>query len=49
LTGRWGGLAGAGAKEALERFLKEADRLTESHRFQRGYVFDRNELYEDRA
>ena len=44
-----GGLAGAGAADALEGFLKEADRLAESHRFQRGYVFDRNELYEDRA
>ena len=36
------GLAGAGAAEALEGFLEEADRLAESHRFQRGYVFDRN-------
>ena len=44
-----GGLAGADAAEALEGFLEEADRLTESHRFQRGYVFDRNELYEDRV
>jgi hypothetical protein len=35
--------------EALEGFLEEADRLAESHRFQRGYVFDRNELYEDRV
>ena len=43
------GLAGAGAAEALEGFLKEADRLAESHRFQRGYVFDRNGLYEDRV
>ena len=43
------GLAGAGATEALEGLLKEADRLAESHRFQRGYVFDRNELYEDRV
>ena len=43
------GLAGAGAAEALEGFLREADRLAESHRFQRGYVFDRSELYEDRA
>jgi hypothetical protein len=43
------GLAGAGAAEALEGFLKEADRLAESHRFQRGYMFDRNELYEDRV
>ena len=46
---RGGGLAGADAAEALEGFLKEADRLAESHRFQRGYVFDRNELYEDRV
>ena len=44
-----GGLVGAGAAEALEGFLKEANRLAESHRFQRGYVFDRNELYEDRV
>jgi hypothetical protein len=42
------GLAGASAAEALEGFLGEADRLAESHRLQRGYVFDRNELYEDR-
>ena len=41
------GLAGAGAAEALEGFLEEDDRLAESNRFQRGYVFDRNELYED--
>jgi hypothetical protein len=32
---------------ALEGFLEEADRLAEFRRFQRGYVFDRNELYED--
>jgi hypothetical protein len=44
-----GGLAGTSAAEALEGFLEEADRLAESHRFQRGYVFDRNELYEDRV
>jgi hypothetical protein len=43
------GLAGSGAAETLEGFLEEADRLAESHRFQRGYVFDRNELYEDRV
>jgi hypothetical protein len=42
-----GGLAGADAAEALEGFLKETDRLAESHCFQRGYVFDRKELYED--
>ena len=42
-------LAGAGAAEALEGFLKEAARLAQSHRFQRGYVFDRNELYEYRV
>jgi hypothetical protein len=42
-------VAGAGAAEALEGFLEEADRLAKSHRFQRGYVFDRNELYEDRV
>ena len=42
------GLGGADAAEALEDFLVEADRLAESHRFQRGYVFDRDELYEDR-
>jgi hypothetical protein len=44
-----GGLAGAGAAEALEGFLKEADRLAQSHRFPEGYVFYRDELYEDRA
>jgi hypothetical protein len=43
------GLAGAGAAEALEDFLEEADRLAESHHFQRGYVFYRDELYEDRV
>ena len=43
------GLAGASAADALESFLEEADRLAESHRFQRGYVIDRNELYKDRA
>ena len=43
------GLAGAGAAEALEGFLEEADRLAESHRFPRGYVFYRDELYEDRV
>ena len=50
LDGKGGrGLARAGAAEALEGFLEEADRLAESHHFQRGYVFDRNELYEDRV
>ena len=44
-----GGLAGAGAAEALEGFLQEANRLAQSHRFQRGYVFNRNEFYEDRV
>jgi len=43
------GLAGTGAGQALEGFLKEADRLAESHHFHRGYVFDRTELYEYRA
>ncbi len=44
------GLAGAGAAEALEGFLREADRLAESHSFPEGYRFDREELYEeDRA
>jgi hypothetical protein len=43
------GLAGAGAVEALEGFLEEADRLAQSHRFPEGYVFYRDELYEDRA
>ena len=43
------GLAGAGTAEALEDFLEEADRLAESHRFQSGHVFDRNEPYEDRV
>ena len=44
-----GGLAGASAEVTLEGFLEEADRLAESHRFQRGYVFDRTELYENRV
>jgi hypothetical protein len=43
------GLAGAGAAEALEGFLEEADRLAESHGFPEGYRFDRDELYEDRV
>jgi hypothetical protein len=44
-----GGLAGAGAAEALEGFLEEADRLVESHSFPKGYLFSRDELYEDRV
>jgi len=44
-----GGLAGTGAAEALEGFLEEADRLAESHNFPEGYLFSRDELYEDRA
>jgi hypothetical protein len=44
-----GGLAEAGAVEALEGFLEEADRLAESHDFPEGYLFSRDELYEDRA
>jgi hypothetical protein len=43
------GLAKAGAADALEDFLEEADRLAESHRFPEGYRFDREELYEDRV
>jgi hypothetical protein len=43
------GLGGAGAAEALERLLEEADRLAKSHRFQRGYVVDRYELYKGRV
>jgi hypothetical protein len=43
------GLAGAGAAEALEGFLEEADRLADAHRFPEGYGFYRDELYEDRA
>ena len=43
------GFAGADAAEALEGFLKEADRLAQSHHFHSGYVFDRDELYEDRV
>ena len=43
------GLPKAGATEALEGFLEEADRLAESHRFPEGYRFDREELYEDRV
>ena len=42
-------LAREGAAGALEDFLEEADRLAESHRFPEGYVFYRDELYEDRA
>ncbi len=42
------GLARAGAAEALESFLEEADRLATSHGFPGGYRFDREELYEDR-
>ena len=44
-----GGLAGSGATEALESFLKEAERLAEYHDFPEGYLFSRDELYEDRA
>src|SRR5919107_1255140 len=33
------GLAGAGAGQALEGFLKEADRLAGAHRFSEGDVF----------
>ena len=47
--GERGGLVDAGAREALEGFLEEADRLAESHRFPEGYLFTREELYEDRA
>ena len=43
------GLAGAGATEALDGFLEEADRLAEAHRFPEGYRFDREELYQDRV
>jgi hypothetical protein len=43
------GLARAGAAEALEGFLEEADQLAESHRFPEDYQFDREELYEDRV
>ena len=43
------GLAGIGATQALEDFLEAADRLAESHRFPEGYLFSRDELYEDRA
>jgi hypothetical protein len=43
------GFASAGAAEALESFLAEADRLAESHRFPEGYRFNREELYEDRV
>ena len=43
------GLAKAGAAEALEGFLEEADRLAGSHVFPEGYRFDREDLYEDRV
>jgi hypothetical protein len=39
------GLARAGAAEALERFLEEADRLAESHGFPQNYRIAREELY----
>jgi len=42
-------LAGAGATEALEGFLEEADQLAEAHHFPEDYSFDREELYEDRV
>ncbi len=41
------GLARAGAAEALEGFLEDADRLAESHSFPKENRFDRDELYED--
>lgn len=43
------GIRGAHASEALEAFLEEADRLSDSHRFADGYKFDRDEIYEDRS
>ena len=43
------GLAGAGAVEALEGYLEEADRLAETHNFPEGYQFSWDELYEDRT
>ena len=43
------GLARAGAVRALEGFLEGTDLLAESHRFPEGYLFSRDELYEDRA
>jgi hypothetical protein len=43
------GLARAGAEEALEDFLEEADRLAEFHRFPERYLFSWEELYQDRA
>jgi hypothetical protein len=43
------GLSGAGAAEALEGFLEEANRLAESHSFPEGYRFDREDLYEERV
>jgi hypothetical protein len=43
------GLAKAGAVEALEGFLAQADLLAESHRFPEGYRVYRKELYEDRV
>lgn len=48
--GRGGrGLARAGAAEALEGFLAEADGVAKSHRFPDDYRFERDELYEDRT
>ena len=49
LLDKEGGRGLAGAGNALEDFLQEADRLAQSHRFPEGYVFYRDELYEDRA
>ena len=43
------GLAGAGVVGALEGYLEEADQLAESHRLPEGYLFNRDELYEDRT
>jgi hypothetical protein len=44
-----GEFAQAGATEALEGFLEEADRLAGYHRFPEGHLFSRDELYEGRT
>lgn len=37
------------AEEALQAFLEEADRLSQSHRFPEGWRFRREEFYPERG